>query len=51
MFLLEQVKEMIKDCFVTGKWDASEDAQALLDLDGIMSSVLKLILIPILVFN
>ena len=29
----EEVRESIKDCFVTGKWKESEDAEALLRLD------------------
>ena len=33
-FLLFQLMESIKDCFVTGKWQACEDAQALLEEDG-----------------
>ncbi|XP_064633506.1 ribosome biogenesis protein BMS1 homolog [Lineus longissimus] len=31
---LEEVRELIKDCFVTGKWDKSEDAKTLLDADA-----------------
>ena len=31
---IDELKELIKDCFVTGKWSASEDAQQLLDEDG-----------------
>ncbi|XP_060080432.1 ribosome biogenesis protein BMS1 homolog [Ylistrum balloti] len=30
---LEEVRELIKDCFVTGKWDKSEDAAARLEQD------------------
>ena len=30
---LDEIKQLIKDCFVTGKWNASEDAQKLLDDD------------------
>ena len=29
-----QMIESIRDCFVTGKWDKSRDAQTLLDQDG-----------------
>ncbi|XP_071945540.1 ribosome biogenesis protein BMS1 homolog isoform X2 [Antedon mediterranea] len=29
----EELKEMIADCFVTGKWSADEDAKTLLDQD------------------
>lgn len=32
-WILDENKEMIKNCFVTGKWRASEDAQELLRLD------------------
>uniref|UniRef100_A0A1B6G6J2 Bms1-type G domain-containing protein n=1 Tax=Cuerna arida TaxID=1464854 RepID=A0A1B6G6J2_9HEMI len=32
---LEQAREMIKDCFVTGKWKSSEDASELLRLDDV----------------
>ena len=32
--VLFQLMESIKDCFVTGKWQACEDAQALLEEDG-----------------
>ena len=28
-----QMKELIRDCFVTGKWKKSEDAEELLRLD------------------
>uniref|UniRef100_A0A1B6KVB2 Bms1-type G domain-containing protein n=1 Tax=Graphocephala atropunctata TaxID=36148 RepID=A0A1B6KVB2_9HEMI len=31
----EQAREMIKDCFVTGKWKSSEDASELLRLDDV----------------
>ncbi len=30
---LEEVKDSIRDCFVTGKWGDSEDAEALLKMD------------------
>ena len=30
----DELKSLIKDCFVTGKWSSSEDAQQLLDEDG-----------------
>ncbi|OWF49820.1 Ribosome biogenesis protein BMS1-like [Mizuhopecten yessoensis] len=30
---LEEVRDLIKDCFVTGKWDRSEDAAARLEQD------------------
>ncbi|CAH1795459.1 unnamed protein product [Owenia fusiformis] len=33
---LEELLDAIKDCFVTGKWDKDEDAQALLDQDDEM---------------
>lgn len=29
-----QLMESVKDCFVTGKWQACEDAEALLGEDG-----------------
>jgi ribosome biogenesis protein BMS1 len=29
-----KVQEVIRDCFVTGKWKESEDAAELLQLDG-----------------
>lgn len=32
---LEETKSLIKDCFVTGKWRASQDAQELLRLDDL----------------
>uniref|UniRef100_A0A7M5V0L6 Ribosome biogenesis protein BMS1 homolog n=2 Tax=Clytia hemisphaerica TaxID=252671 RepID=A0A7M5V0L6_9CNID len=28
---IDEIKELIKDCFVTGKWEESEDAEALLN--------------------
>jgi len=31
---LFQVKELIKDCFVSGTWDPSEDAKTRLEQDG-----------------
>ena len=31
---IDELKDLIKDCFVTGKWSSSEDAQQLLDEDG-----------------
>ena len=31
---LEQVRGLIQDCFVTGKWEQSKDAETLLDLDN-----------------
>ena len=31
---LEEIKELIKDCFVTGKWAEGEDAEALLKEDA-----------------
>jgi ribosome biogenesis protein BMS1 len=31
---VDEVMESIKDCFVTGKWNKSEDAQTLLEADG-----------------
>lgn len=33
LFLVHKVKDLIKDCFVTGKWDKRSDAQALLEQD------------------
>ncbi|XP_011456491.3 ribosome biogenesis protein BMS1 homolog [Magallana gigas] len=30
---LEEIQDLIKDCFVTGNWDKSEDAKALLEQD------------------
>ena len=30
---ISQVMASIRDCFVTGKWDASEDARTLLEQD------------------
>lgn len=32
---LDEIKELIKDCFVTGKWTQNEDAQNMLDDDEI----------------
>lgn len=34
-WLLDDNKELIKNCFVTGKWRASEDAEELLRLDDL----------------
>lgn len=34
MFVNLQVRELIRDCFVTGKWKESEDAAELLRLDA-----------------
>lgn len=33
---VEKIKELIKDCFVTGKWASEQDAQKLLEEDGTM---------------
>ena len=33
-FFLVKVMAQIRDCFVTGKWDPSEDAETLLKQDG-----------------
>ena len=30
---LDEIRELIKDCFVTGKWEEGEDAEALLKED------------------
>lgn len=40
---IDELEDLIKDCFVTGKWGASEDAQQLLDEDG-RSHFLKFLL-------
>ncbi|XP_049767714.1 ribosome biogenesis protein BMS1 homolog [Schistocerca cancellata] len=34
---LSEVQELIRDCFVTGKWKQSEDAEELLKLDDVLS--------------
>ena len=31
---LEETRQLISDCFVTGKWEQSKDAETLLDLDN-----------------
>uniref|UniRef100_A0A4W3IJU4 BMS1 ribosome biogenesis factor n=1 Tax=Callorhinchus milii TaxID=7868 RepID=A0A4W3IJU4_CALMI len=36
---LEEVMNCIRDCFVTGKWEADKDATALLEEDGIIISL------------
>ena len=40
---IDEIRELIKDCFVTGKWAESEDAEALLneaeDDEGLISFV------------
>ena len=30
-----QLKDLIADCFVTGKWDQTDDAKARLNMDGL----------------
>lgn len=32
--IVSQIQDLIRDCFVTGNWDKSEDAKALLEQDG-----------------
>ena len=39
MRMLFQVRELIADCFVTGKWDKDEDAETKLQQDGIVWAV------------
>lgn len=41
---IDELKDLIKDCFVTGKWSASEDAQQLLDEDGRRQKALFVVL-------
>ena len=37
-----QIQDLIRDCFVTGDWDKSEDAKARLEQDGkIISNLLE----------
>ena len=37
-----QIQDLIRDCFVTGDWDKSEDAKARLEQDGkIISDLLE----------
>ena len=31
---IDEIKELIKDCFVTGKWSSEEDAEQLLQDEG-----------------
>ena len=41
---LIQLMASVKDCFVTGKWQACEDAETLLEEDGVWIHVLPLIM-------
>ena len=34
LFFFFQIKDLIADCFVTGKWDENKDAETLLQKDG-----------------